>query len=201
MSTMYVNNIAPLEGTTINVASGASLNVDGSPLVNFVSAYANFGALADDSTNITISTTATYGVTIPIFRAFSSPKNITVDVSNNRWSHASTGVYALHMMYRQNGGGDVWAQYAVTKDGSSNSVGYTARVGSTDSEERSFHLIYRVDSTSSTYQLQGWCHSGTRTAGGTPTGNPGWTDAWGVNTTGTNEGRTIDIFVYKVGDL
>lgn len=185
--------------------SGSQITLPDSSVLNG-SAYANFGTLFDDALQITVSSTATDGVTMPIYRVFSTPKNISVttNTSGGTWAHTLTGMYALHMSYRQASGGDIWTQYAVTKDGTTNAVGVTARMGSEDNHTEDFHLIYRVDSTASTYRLQGWTQTGTRTAGhiGAPSGNPGWTMSPTTDLTlGTWKGRTVDIWLFRIASL
>ena len=141
-------------------------------------------------------------------------KNIAMDFPTNRWTHTYTGYYMLTVNYRHQGS-DVWSFLAVTKNGDSEAVGVSGRTGSTTSEEKSRTLMYRVDSTSSTYQLQGWCFSGSEsigytntdenTADGSPV-NPTWT--YSGLTTNPTGGGTSDpaglIFgcsIYRVGDL
>ena len=178
-------------------ADGVDANVD--PV------YANFGCLFDDALNVTIASSSGDGTTIPIYRDFMST-GVSVDTTNNYWTHSETGVYALHLTYRQSGGGDIWTLYGVTKDGTNSMVGMSSRTGSEDNHLETVHLTYKVTSTSSNYRLQGWCHTGTRTAGyagGSPTGNPTWvadTDG-GIITNGTWIGRTYDIFLYKVSNI
>ena len=83
-------------------------------------------------------------------------KNITLDSGNSRWTHATTGIYFLIVRYRQATGGDIWSVFGVTKGGNSNCVGLSARTGSENSHNEAYNIIYTVDSTSATYQLQGW---------------------------------------------
>jgi len=186
-----------LSGTQIVLPDNSILNG---------SAYANFGTLFDDALQITISSAASGGTTMPIYRTFSAPKNITVNTSSSggTWIHGLTGIYAFHMSYRQASGSDIWTQYAVTKDGTSDVVGVTARMGSEDNHTEDFHIIYRVDSTTSNYRLQGWCQpSTTRTAGfiGSPSGNPAWTSSTTTITNGTWIGRTVDIWIFRIASL
>jgi len=204
VSTMYVNSIAPRDTENL-VLGGTSVIANKLSAPNLESAYANFGTLFDDNINMPISDTSSNGITMPIYRNFSDPKNINVTVATNGgyWSHVYTGIYVMHIMYRQASGGDIWTQYAVTKNGSNDVVGVTARMGSEDAHTESFHIMYRVDSTSANYRLQGWCQSGTRYAGnsGGYSGNPGWTSTTTKITNGTAVGRTVDIFIYRVSDL
>jgi len=185
--------------------SGSQITLPDNSILNG-SAYANFGTLFDDALTITVSSSATDGTTMPIYRVFGVSKNISVttNTSGGTWTHALTGIYALHMSYRQASGGDIWTTYAVTKDGTTNAVGTTARMGSEDNHTEDFHLIYRVDSTQSIYRLQGWTQTGTRTAGhiGAPTGNPGWTMSPTTDLTlGTYKGRIVDIWVFRIASL
>lgn len=189
--------------TTI-ISGSTGITLPNSQIVDAF-AYANFGALFDDSYNFTIADTTTYGKQMPIYRTFSTPKNITVNVSptGGSWEHGFTGYYVLHMMYRQASGGDLWTHYAITKDGAQNVVGITARMGSEDAHTESFHIIYKVDSTTSTYQMQGWVNATGRNAGVTsaPSGNPGWVGLDTQISLGTWVGRTVDIFVYRISGL
>lgn len=184
--------------------SGSQITLPDSTILNGA-AYANFGILFDDALQITIASTASDGVTMPIYRTFSAPKNITVTTSSSggTWTHALTGMYALHMSYRQASGGDIWTQYAVTKDGTNNVVGITARMGSEDHHTEDFHIIYKVDSTTSNYRIQGWA-TASRTAGvgNSPSGNPGWTSTDTTITTGASwKGRTVDIWLFRICSL
>ena len=165
--------------------------------------YANFGALNSDSDNFTVSDTTSDGITVPIYRQFSTPNKITIDTSNNYWTHDETGIYALHMQYRQLAGGDIWTMYGIAKNGQTDIVGVTARMGSEDSHTESFHLLYKVDSTTANYRLQGWTQAGPRTVSGTDTSTypSAWTYSWSDGAVGTHHGKSLDIMVYKVSDI
>ena len=64
-------------------------------------------------------------------------------------------------------------------------------------------MLYRVDSTSATYQLMGWCGSSSkdiREPGSQ--GKPNWTNYDTlVGITGDNGGRGMDMIISKIGDL
>ena len=66
-----------------------------------------------------------------------------------------------------------------------------------------FSVFYKVDSTTSTYQVNGWTHTGTKTVDGTfSAGKPGWSGYDDViGTTGTNAGIAVDYIIVKVGEL
>lgn len=188
---------------TSELRADAIKTVDGTEIISY-GAYANFGHYFSDDQSPQIATNAT-NTTFPIARVFNSlTKNITVDVSNNRWTHAQKGMYMCHIAYRQTSGGDIWTFYGVTKDGNTDCVGYTARMGSEDNHTESFHFLYQVDSTTSTYQIQTWAN-GNREAGysgGNPHtthGSPSWTGFFDGAT--QQGGKCIDIMVYRIGDL
>jgi len=165
--------------------------------------YANFGSLMSEADNFTIANTASSGITIPIYRQFSTPNKMTIDTTNNYWTHDETGIYILHMMYRQLSGGDIWTMYGVAKNGTTDIVGVTARMGSEDGHTESFHLLYKVDDTTANYRIQGWVHSGTRTISGSAASlyPSGWTYSWSDGAVGTNHGKSLDLIVYKVSGL
>ena len=108
----------------------------------------------ESGSGTTISSTG-MGTQCPISDVIQQ-KNITLDTGNSRWTHATTGIYFLIVRYRQDTGGDVWSVFGVTKGGNSNCVGLSARTGSENSHNEAYNIIYTVDSTSATYQLQGW---------------------------------------------
>ena len=83
-------------------------------------------------------------------------KNITGDILIIDGFYSQTGIYCVVIRYRQNNGGDIWSLFGVTKDGNSNCVGSSARTGSEDGHNEAYNVMYTVDSTSLTYQLQGW---------------------------------------------
>jgi hypothetical protein len=171
---------------------------------NSISAHANFGQLMSDGGNYAIGThNGGYGTTVDFSTVFSTPKNITVSTASNNWTHAFTGYYAMHFGYRQQSGGDAWVIYAVTKDGNQNAVGTTARMGSEDGKNESFHMIYKVDSTTSNYRLQGYCYDGvTRNITTTDASYPaGWTSSVTNIGSGNPTGKVLDIIIYRIGGL
>ena len=188
---------------TINGTSG--ITVPNSQTVNSARAYANFGSIFNDANPVTIGSTSSTGTHVPIYRTFFTPKNITVttSASGGTWTHAYTGYYVLHMSYRQQAGGDQWTMYAVTRAGTTNVVGTSNRSGSDNSGCQSYHVYYRVDSTTDNYRLMGWVENGVnKTAGnsGGSSDNPLFVSNT-VGIGGAMYGRNLDIFVYRVGDL
>jgi hypothetical protein len=132
-------------------------------------------------------------------------EGITVSTSNNNWTHSETGYYNLYIRYRQAAGGDCWTTFGVLKGGNSGTcVGASARTGSENNINEAYEVFYKVDSTTATYQVNGWMHcAGTKTATGSFTGgNPGWSGyADVVGTTGSNIGIVVDYTIVKVGEL
>ena len=134
-------------------------------------------------------------------------RGINMDFSTNTWTHEQTGKYVLTVDYRHEGG-DLWQIMAVTKNGDSHAVGVGGRTGSLGSGTWSKTLMYDVDDTSATYQLQGWglgtsglgCNNtDSNVADGTPS-LPSWTytsmteQAMG----GENGGLMFNCVIYKV---
>eukprot|EP00047_Mylnosiga_fluctuans_P020820 m.96720 g.96720 ORF g.96720 m.96720 type:complete len:879 (+) comp8642_c0_seq2:26-2662(+) len=164
-------------------------------------AFANFYYM--NTATFAIADSSAYGVTMPLNRAGPSLR-ITANTATNTWTHALTGTYVVQVAYRQQTGGDSWTVLAVTKDGSSNAVGVSARTGSTNSNLNSNHrVVYTVDSTTSTYQLQHWA-TAAKTVVGT-SGFGGGPPQWGYYGTlcgGTSgdTGRPLDFLVYRLGD-
>jgi hypothetical protein len=102
--------------------------------------------------------------------------------------------------YRQASGGDVWTVLAVTKAGDSVAVGVSTRTGSEDSHNENYTVVYTVDNTSATYQLQHWATT-TKTVSSDFQSNPGWTNYSALcgNTTG-DIGRMVDYYIERIGD-
>ena len=124
-------------------------------------AFANFYYSVNDAAgDLTIANTSTYGATMG-FNVRAIEKNIVGNVSNYTWTHAYTGYYMITTTYRQASGGDVWTCLAVCKNGPATAVGISARTGSEDSHNENYSIIYPVDDTSATYQLQNWAGSST----------------------------------------
>lgn len=173
-------------------------------LVNDLSrqAYASlYYSVNNGAGAITISDSSTYGVKM-LFNKQGPVKNITPNLGAATWTHTYTGVYVIMCRYRQNSGADIWTAFAVTKNGNAEAVGISARTGSEDSHNERYEVMYTVDSTTATYQMQGWS-LGTKTVtssfGG---GNPGWTNYATLSggTTG-DTGRMVDYQIYRLGDL
>ena len=150
--------------------------------------------------SVTVATTSA-GTQVPITEV-KEEHGITGSTGNNNWTHASTGYYHLYIRYRLDTGGDLWTVYGVTKGGSSDAVGVSARTGSGDMAEDG-DVLYKVDSTSATYQLQGWCGSGTKDViDPTEQGKPNWTNYDTlVGITNNEGGLMLDIIISKIGDL
>ena len=148
--------------------------------------------------SVTISTTGA-GTHIPISNV-DYQAGITVSTGNNNWTHATTGQYVLTIRYRQHGGGDVWTVWGVTKGGSSDAVGISARTGSENNHNEAYEVFYNVDSTSATYQLQGWCGTSSKAAKNPDgQGKPSWSnyDTLAGESSST-AGRQLDVIITKV---
>lgn len=173
------------------------------PTTNIVykEAYASmYYAVNDAAGSLTIASTDTYGTKMQF--NFAGPcKNITVNTTNSTWTHTYTGTYKIYTAYRQHSGGDVWTVLAVTKDGNSSAVGISTRTGSEDSHNENYTVIYTVDSTTATYQLQHWVQSTGKTVLSDFTGEPGWSNYGTLtgNTTG-DQGRMVDYYIQRLGD-
>ncbi len=130
-------------------------------------------------------------------------KNITLDTGNSRWTHATTGIYFLIVRYRQDTGGDIWSVFGVTKGGNSDCVGLSARTGSENSHNEAYNVIYTVDSTSATYQLQGWSSQANKTVKRPDgAGKPSWSNYDTlVGYSDSNGGVMLDYNIFKIGDL
>ena len=163
-------------------------------------AYAHF-TYAHATTHLSLASGT--GGTHVAFTHVQSEQGITGDTSDNDWTHATTGYYQLQIRYRQASGGDVWSSFGVTKAGASDCVGISARTGSEDSHNEAYDVLYRVDSTSATYQLMGWCGCGTKDViEPTEQGNPNWTNYDTlVGITNNEGGLMLDIIISKIGDL
>ena len=129
-------------------------------------------------------------------------KNITLDSGNSRWTHATTGIYYIIARYRQESGGDMWSVFGVTKNGNSDCVGVSARTGSENNHNEAYNLIYTVDSTSATYQLQGWSSGNKTVKRPDGSGKPSWSNYDTlVGYSDSNGGVMMDYNIFKIGDL
>ena len=155
----------------------------------------------ESGSGVTMSSTGN-GTQCPISDV-KQQKNITLDTGNSRWTHATTGIYFLIVRYRQDTGGDVWSVFGVTKGGNSNCVGTSARTGSEDSHNEAYNIIYTVDSTSATYQLQGWSGAANKTViRPSAQGKPSWSNYDTlVGYSESNGGVMLDYNIFKIGDL
>ena len=195
-------SVGGLPNGTVDTDTLASSAVTSAKIAaNATYACAKF-VYSSSSTNADISSPSGDGQQVP-FTHVTLQKNITGDVSNNRWTHSQTGIYCIVIRYRQNNGGDVWSMFGVTKDGSSNCVGSSARTGSEDGHNEAYNVMYTGDSTSSTYQIQGWSGAaGKQAKPGDGQGKPSWTNYDTlVGYTGSNNGIIVDFNIFKVGDL
>ena len=178
---------------------------DGSYSVDVASlkqAYANFYYSVNDAAGtITIASTATYGQQM-VFNKAGPYLNITPNTTTSTWTHAYTGVYKAEISYRQASGGDVWTVFAITKNGQEDAVGVSVRTGSTNNFFDQRELVYTVDSTTATYQVQHWVQATGKTVLSDFAGKPGWSnyDTLTGNTTG-DTGRMVDYVIYRLGDL
>ena len=154
----------------------------------------------ESGSGVTMSTTGN-GSQCPISDV-KQQKNITLDTGNSRWTHATTGIYFLIVRYRQATGGDVWSVFGVTKGGNSDCVGVSARTGSENSHNEAYNIIYTVDSTSATYQLQGWSSAANKTViRADAQGKPSWSNCDTlVGYSDTNGGVMLDYNIFKIGD-
>ena len=177
----------------------SSLPINDSSGGGFKSAIARFGATMNDTSNAAIQRDGN-GQHVAIYRTFFTPKNITVNTSTNRWTHTYTGVYRCYVQFRQASGADVWNFMSVTKLGSFNVVGSSARMGSENSHRELFTFMYAVDSTTATYQLQGWSAGDVNYSGG-GSSSPGWSTTYETWQTGSLAGKSLDVSIYRVGDL
>ncbi len=133
--------------------------VSPTPITNSApsTAFASFYYVGTATINIADATS--YGAVMPFNRAGPSLR-ITVNPTTNTWTHALPGTYVVSVSYRQNSGGDLWTVLAVTKNGNSNAVGVSPRTASIDARlNMDYRVVYTVDSTTATYQLQHWSTS------------------------------------------
>jgi hypothetical protein len=190
MSTLRVDTITNAAGTvTVPVADLRKV------------AFANmYYSVNDAAGSLTISSTAGTGAKMQFNKAGPS-QNITVNTGTSTWTHTYTGTYRIFCAYRQGSGGDIWTVLAVTKGGDTVAVGISARTGSEDSHNENYTVIYTVDSTEATYQLQQWTATTTKTVSSDFAGKPTWTnyDTLCGGTTGDN-GRMVDYFIERLGD-
>ena len=206
------------------LASGAAVPADGSiTTAKLASNAVTTSKLAADAvTNAKIATNANYACAHYIYRESGSgttiatsgngttmyisdvklQKNITLDTGNSRWTHATTGIYFIIARYRQESGGDVWSVFGVTKNGNNDCVGVSARTGSENSHNEAYNIIYTVDSTSATYQLQGWSSSNKTVKRPDGQGKPSWSNYDTlVGYSDSNGGVMMDYNIFKIGDL
>ncbi len=154
----------------------------------------------ESGSGTTISSTG-MGTQCPISDVIQQ-KNITLDTGNSRWTHATTGIYFLIVRYRQDTGGDIWSVFGVTKGGNSNCVGLSARTGSENSHNEAYNMIYTVDDTTATYQLQGWCGGSKTVKRPDGNGKPQWSNYDTlVGYSESNGGVMLDYNIFKIGDL
>jgi len=192
MSKIQSDAFADLGNNTIVSSDGS-----GTFTSNLPQAVAHFGYTAGGTT---VASTGA-GTKCAINRVNYS-KFITVSTTDNNWTHDYTGYYKLNIRFRQEAGGDVWTLFGVLKDNTT-CVGVSGRTGTANSGNRSYELIYKVDSTTADYQLNGWCHSGSLTLASTFTGGkPSWTGYDDlVGNTDSSNGFATNIIVERVGKI
>jgi len=190
MSTLRVDTITNAAGTvTVPVADLRKV------------AFANmYYSVNDAAGSLTIASTTGVGTQMLFNRAGPS-QNITLNTGTSTWTHTYTGTYRIFCAYRQATGGDVWTVLAVTKDGNTVATGISARTGSADSRFDQHFVVYTVDSTTATYQLQQWTTTSAKTVTSDFVSKPTWTnyDTLCGGTTGDN-GRMVDYFIERLGD-
>lgn len=190
MSTLRVDTITNAAGTvTVPVADLRKV------------AFANmYYSVNDAAGSLTIASTAGTGTQM-LFNKTGPSQNITVNAGTSTWTHTYIGTYRISCAYRQATGGDVWTVLAVTKDGNTVATGVSARTGSADSRFDQHFVVYTVDSTTATYQLQQWVQATGKTVTSDFVGKPTWTnyDTLVGGTTGDN-GRMVDYFIERLGD-
>ena len=205
MSKIETNTIEPSTGTTLTLgASGDTLTFPSGVLTSTNNNFSAFAHFFYKGTTITIADNTSDGVQVA-FNFTTVEKNITLSTTNNNWTHSKTGYYKLYMRYRQEAGDDYWTVFGILKGGNSGTcVGASARTGSQNSNNEAYEIFYKVDSTSSTYQLNGWVHgSVAKTAPGNMSGGkPGWSGYTDITQgTSANEGIGIDMIIERLGDL
>jgi hypothetical protein len=208
--------------TTINANS---ITLPSGDVVTDEGCVANFGAMFGETNPYQVASNEAYGYAVRATRVWIQ-KNIRVSIAGNTiadrgvtWDHKYTGVYAMHLMYRQQEGGDIWTNYAITKNGFYNVAGTTARMGSQDSQAHSMHAMYVVDDVDAVYSLRGWTQTTTRTIGNSvnypeDAQNPIWNEghsggfaannrylSWRPFGSRTMEGRILDVNIYRVSPL
>lgn len=190
MSTLKVDTIT-------NTADSVSVNVTDLKKIAFANMYYSVN---DAAGSLTIASTTGVGTQMQFNKAGLS-QNITVNTGTSTWTHTYTGTYRISCAYRQATGGDVWTVLAVTKGGDTVATGVSARVSSADSRFDQHFVVYTVDSTEATYQLQQWVQATGKTVTSDFVGKPTWTnyDTLVGGTTGDN-GRMVDYFVQRLGD-
>ncbi len=188
------NGIVDTDMLATNAVSNAKLAADAQR------AYAHF--IYFGTSDLNPLTTQSGGQQVQ-FTAVKSEQGMTGNTTNNHWLHSTTGYYHLYIRYRQGAGGDHWTCFGVTKNGAADCVGVSARTGSEDSHNEAYDVLYRVDSTTASYQLQGW-DGGSNKSVVDPDGQgkPTWTNYDTlVGYTDTNGGVMVDIIIEKIGDL
>lgn len=206
-NTININVSVTLPQNTLNGYSILDNSIPASKILTNKEAFANFhyssnvSVVEGGGATVTIANNATYGAQMP-FNSIWVSKNITGNAISNTWTHSLTGHYVLTVTFRQNSGGDLWSVLAVTKNGPNTAVGISARCGSGDSRETNYTLMYKVDDTSSFYQLRQWTQVSSKTVSNGFFGTPGWTNSDQLNNYGNGFlGRMVDIIIRRIGDL
>jgi len=190
MSTLKVDTI----GTTSGNFTVPTQNIGKTAFCNM------YYAVNDGANTLTIASSSSTGTQM-LFNNLGPSQYITANIAISTWTHTYTGTYVVYTAYRQASGGDVWTVLGVTKAGNSVAVGVSARTGSEDSHNENYSVIYTVDSTSATYQLQHWATTGKTVTSDFGGGNPGWTNYSSLcgNTSG-DIGRMVNYYVQRLGD-
>jgi hypothetical protein len=123
----------------------------------------------------TISSSAWNGLLMP-FNKVGPSLRITPNAATSTWTHAQTGTYVLLVSFRQDYTADASTVFAVTKNGPQSAVGVSARTGSglVGTTNANHRIVYTVDSTSASYQLQHWSSIAKTVAPGFSNGAPQW---------------------------
>lgn len=143
-------------GTISNVAGTSSATSD--TLVSSASTrqYAEFALRGGDlSSPATISANNSTTI-VPLTRS-NIASGISLNTSTYVWTHNSLGVYKANLSYRQDGGADIWTQYAVRNTTLATTAGTSVRCGSVNSGHPSvWTIVYEVSNVEHTFGVYGW---------------------------------------------
>ena len=186
---------------TLQIAQLATATTTTAAPSGGIQAYASmYYAVAPSSSVLSISDASTFGMQM-LFNRAGPARSITVNTATSQWTHAYIGTYLVTVSYRQNSGADVWTVLAVTRGGNSFAVGVSSRTGSEDSHNEDYRIVYTVDSTVQTYQLQHWSTTGKTVTSGFGGGPPGWANYATLCGGFTGDaGRLVDYSIVRLGD-